>query len=1160
MGWDNPPLPWREFERRLSWGNSAREPAGHPRLVPARDEVDRDEARPPAGRPGRPSRTRRATPRPAWAELHCHSSYSFLDGASSPEQLVAEAAERGLEALAITDHDGMYGVPQFAQAAARLKQAGPRLGTVFGAELSLELPGGQGGVPDPVGRHLLVLARDPDGYRRLCQVISAAQLRGGEKGRPVYDLEELAQAHDGHWVILTGCRKGAVPAALATAGTAAGSLEAGGTVTAGTAAGGTAAAARELRALTDMFGPQNVVVELTAHGQPTDDERNDALYELATSTGTAVIATNNVHYASPADAKLAQALAAIRARRSLDEMDGWLAASGAAYLRSGAEMAHRLRRYPGVQERTIELAADCAFDFHVIAPKLPDFPVPEDHTEATWLRHLVTVRAPERYGPPQAERVEGAYAQIASELAVIVSLGFPGYFLIVHDIVQFCEQKSILCQGRGSAANSAVCYALGITSVDPVRHGLLFERFLSAGRDGPPDIDLDIEHQRREEVIQYVYDRYGRQNAAQVANVISYRPRMALRDAGRALGYEPGQMDAWAKQVGPRPYGNLQYGPGQLIPPDTGVPPAVTALAARMQRLPRHLGIHSGGMVICDRPVGEVCPVEWARMPGRTVLQWDKDDCAYAGLVKFDLLGLGMLTALRDCFELVEAHHGQRWNLHSIPQEDPGVYDMLCEADTVGVFQVESRAQMATLPRLLPRKFYDLVVEVALIRPGPIQGGSVHPYIRRKHGDELAALPHELMRPALDKTLGVPLFQEQMMQIAVDCAGFTPTEADRLRQAMSSKRAPERIDELRGLLMSGMAARGIPPEVAEDIYVKILAFSSYGFPESHAISFAYLVYASAWLKCYYPAAFTAALLRAQPMGFYSPASLISDVRRHGVEVRSVDVNASAVLATQEKKETQTFKSHNGSELPHQAAGPDPAGGRPVAGQPAIRLGLSDVRNLGADPAATIVAGQPYRDLEDFARRTRLPAPALEALATAGAFGCFGISRREALWAAGAAATIRSGQLPGTTPGLAAPLLPAMTAAEETFADLWATGTYGTHPIEHIRPDLAEQGVIGAEALRASRPGANVTVAGLVTHRQQPGTARGVVFLSLEDETGMVNIICPPAVWERHRRLAMDASALVVFGRVERLDGAVSLLAIRLRRLRVVAAARSRDFR
>jgi len=1162
MGWDNPPLSWRELERRLSWGKSASEAADHgeadadaaaraeaeadasgrsrrARLVPARDEVchddlPRDEFDHHEARRDELhcDEARRASSGLAWAELHCHSSYSFLDGASSPEQLVAEAAERGLEALAITDHDGMYGVPQFAQAAARLKQTGTRLSTVFGAELSLDLPGGQGGIPDPVGRHLLVLARDPEGYRRLCQVISAAQLRGGEKGRPIYDMAELAQAHDGHWVILTGCRKGAVPAALATADPVSGS---------------TGAAARELRALADMFDRQNVVVELTTHDLPTNDERNDALYELATSTGTAVIATNNVHYASPADAKLAQALAAIRARRSLDEMDGWLAASGAAYLRSGAEMAYRLRRYPGVQERTIELAADCAFDFHVIAPKLPEFPVPEGHTEASWLRQLVEDRAPERYGQRESERVEGAYAQIASELEVIADLGFPGYFLIVQDIVQFCERNGILCQGRGSAANSAVCYALGITSVDPVRHGLLFERFLSAGRDGPPDIDLDIEHQRREEVIQYVYDRYGRQNAAQVANVISYRPRMALRDAGRALGYEPGQMDAWAKQVGPRP-----YGPGQPIPADAGVPPAVTALAARMQRLPRHLGIHSGGMVICDRPVGEVCPVEWARMPGRTVLQWDKDDCAYAGLVKFDLLGLGMLTALRDCFDLVGAHHGQRWNLHSIPQEDPGVYDMLCEADTVGVFQVESRAQMATLPRLRPREFYDLVVEVALIRPGPIQGGSVHPYMRRRHGDEMADLPHESMRLALGKTLGVPLFQEQMMQLAIDCAFFTPTEADRLRQAMSSKRAPERIEELRERLLEGMAANGIPADVAEDIYVKILAFSSYGFPESHAISFAYLVYASAWLKCYYPAAFTAALLRAQPMGFYSPASLISDVRRHGVEVRGVDVNVSAVLAA--------LENPAGGGAARGAGQADPAGGKPVAGQPAIRLGLSDVRNLGADPAAAVVAGQPYRDLEDFARRTRLPAPALEALATAGAFGCFGISRREALWAAGAAATIRSGQLPGTTPGLAAPPLPAMTAAEETFADLWATGTYGTHPIEHIRAGLAEQGVIGASDLRTARPGSNVTVAGLVTHRQQPGTARGVVFLSLEDETGMANVICPPAVWERHRRLALDASALVVFGRVERLDGAASLLAARLRRLRVVAAARSRDFR
>jgi error-prone DNA polymerase len=1122
MGWDNPPLPWRELERRLSWGGKSGE--GGSGDGGNDNGSDGGQARPVTRLPTRaPEPTGRDKPGGAWAELHCHSSYSFLDGASSPEDLVTEAAQRGLQALAITDHDGMYGVPQFAQAATRLReQAGIELGTVFGAELSLDLPGGQNGVPDPVGRHLLVLARDPEGYRRLCRVISAAQLRGGEKGRPVYSETELAQAHDGHWVILTGCRKGAVPAALA--------------------AGGPEPAKRELQRLAGQFGHQNLAVELTSHDQPDDDERNDALYELAHTTGTAVIATGNVHYASPRDARLAQVLAAVRARRSLDEMDGWLAASGAAYLRSGAEMARRLRRYPGVFERTTGLAAECAFDFHVIAPKLPDFPVPENYTEASWLRHLVRDQAPRRYGRPGSERVEGAYAQIERELDVIVHLGFPGYFLIVHDIVQFCERSGILCQGRGSAANSAVCYALGITNVDPVRHGLLFERFLSAGRDGPPDIDLDIEHRRREEAIQYVYDRYGRENAAQVANVISYRPRMALRDAGRALGYAPQQQDGWARQVGPR-----QYGPGQPLPPDAGVPDSVLRIAGRMQRLPRHLGIHSGGMVICDQPVGEVCPVEWARMPGRSVLQWDKDDCAYAGLVKFDLLGLGMLTALRDCLELVEKHHGQRWSLHSIPQEDPGVYDMLCEADTVGVFQVESRAQMATLPRLRPRKFYDLVVEVALIRPGPIQGGSVHPYMRRRHGDELADLPHDSMHAALGKTLGVPLFQEQMMQIAIDCASFTPTEADQLRQAMSSKRAPERIEELRARLLDGMAANGIPPEVAEDIYVKILAFSSYGFPESHAISFAYLVYASAWLKCYYPAAFTAALLRAQPMGFYAPASLISDVRRHGVEVRGVDVNASDVLATLEPKPTWSLN-----------AAPPPV--HSPQRQPAIRVGLAEVRNLGEQAAAAVVAGQPYRDLEDFARRTRLPVSALEALATAGAFGCFGVGRREALWAAGAAATIRPGQLAGTTPGLAAPPLPAMTAAEETFADLWATGTYGTHPVEHIRDSLTEHGVIGAAELRTARPGANVTIAGLVTHRQQPGTARGVVFLSLEDETGMANIICPPAVWERHRRLAMEANALVVFGRVERLDGAASLLAIRLRRLRVIAAARSRDFR
>jgi error-prone DNA polymerase len=1073
----------------------------------------------PAGeRPDRPAPRRiPATAVVPWAELHCHSSYSFLDGAATPSELVAEAARLGLEVLALTDHDGMYGIPQFAQAAARLRAGGVALGTVFGAELSTGLSAGQNGVPDPEGRHLLVLARDPEGYARLCAVISAAQLAGGQKGRPVYDTGALAGAHDGHWVVLTGCRKGPVPAALA--------------------AGGPDAAWRELTKLTEMFGHENVMVELNCRRDPADDERNDVLARLAALADVGVVAAGNVHFAAPAQARLGQALAAIRARRSLAEMDGWLPAAGTAYLRSGAEMAVLLRRYPGVLERTVALGRQCAFDFSVIAPKLPDFTVPAGYTEAGWLRELVARKAPARYGPPGAERVPGAYEQIARELDVIERLDFPGYFLIVHDIIEFCENQSILCQGRGSAANSAVCFAIGITSVDPVSHHLLFERFLSEGRDGPPDIDLDIEHRRREEVIQYVYGTYGRDRAAQVANVITYRPRMALRDAGRALGFTPAQSDAWVRQIGPGP-----AEAGEALEPGDpdGAPAAVVELATQMQRLPRHLGIHSGGMVICDRPVGEVCPVEWARMPGRTVLQWDKDDCAYAGLVKFDLLGLGMLAALHDCFDLIATHHGEYWKMATIPQEDPAVYQMLAEADTVGVFQVESRAQMATLPRLRPGKFYDLVIEVALIRPGPIQGGSVHPYLRRHDGLEEAAMPHELMRPALEKTLGVPLFQEQMMQLAIDCAGFSPNEADRLRQAMSAKRAPERIEELRQRLLDGMAERGIDAAVAQDIYEKILAFSSYGFPESHAISFAYLVYASAWLKRYFPAAFTTALLRNQPMGFYAPHSLINDARRHGVTVLGVDVNASEALATLEPP------------------GPGQEG-------PVIRPGLSSVRNLGRIAADQVAAGRPYRDLEDFAARTQLPAAALEALATAGAFGCFGLSRRAALWAAGAAATVREGQLPGTTTGLDAPPLPAMTPAEETLADLWATSTYGTHPLAHIRASLQARQVLTVAAARSVPDGSDVAVAGLVTHRQRPPTARGVVFISLEDETGMLNVICPPQVWDRHRRIATVAPALVIQGRIERTRGAVNLVAAALHPLRTLSSftgstVPSRDFR
>ncbi|HWC39099.1 MAG TPA: error-prone DNA polymerase, partial [Acidimicrobiales bacterium] len=787
MGWRNPPMPWSELERRLSDGR----PPNRPDHADGGDSPAWSRKRQPYRPPSPAGRHRDA--RVPYAELHCHSNFSFLDGASHPEELVEEADRLGLEALALTDHDGMYGVVRFAEAAGAVG-----VPAVFGAELTLDLarpvarvgrrpkgrrPGPAGtlghrqAAADPVGHHLVVLARDPEGYARLCRVLSEAHLAGGEKGQPVVSLATLAEAHGGHWAVLTGCRKGEVPTAMVEAGPA--------------------AAARALGRLTDAFGRRNVAVELWDHGDPLDTARNDALAHLALAHGVDLVATNNVHYATPARRALATALAAVRARRSLDEIDGWLPAAAGAHLRSGREQARRFARYPGVVERAAELGRECAFDLRLVAPRLPDFPVPPGHSEMSWLAELTERGATRRYGPRGAERVPGAYAQLDRELAVIERLGFPGYFLVVWDIVDFCRENNILCQGRGSAANSAVCYALGITNADAVSLGLLFERFLSPERDGPPDIDIDIESDRREEAIQHVYERYGRHNAAQVANVITYRARSAVRDMGKALGHASGQLDAWSKQI--ERWGPLAATAGAVGPdgrPAHDIPPPVIGLAAQVENFPRHLGIHSGGMVICDRPVVEVCPVEWARMEGRSVLQWDKDDCAAVGLVKFDLLGLGMLNAIHRAIDLIRDHHGVEVDLAELPQEE-AVYDMLCRADSVGVFQVESRAQMATLPRLKPRHFYDLVVEVALIRPGPIQGGSVHPYIRRRNGREPVTYLHPLLEPSLEKTLGVPLFQEQLMQMAIDVAGFSPAESDQLRQAMGSKRSGERMERLR---------------------------------------------------------------------------------------------------------------------------------------------------------------------------------------------------------------------------------------------------------------------------------------------------------------------------------------------------------------------------
>src|SRR3954447_10583647 len=608
MGFNNPSMPWWELERRLSDRPSSRkrQPYKPPELPPL------------------PERQRRRGSVP-YAELHCHSNFSFLDGASHPEELVEEAARLGLEALAVTDHDGLYGIVRFAEAA---RAVGLR--TIFGAELTLDLLCPQVGEPYPHGNHLLVLARDPIGYARLSRVIAEAHLAGGEKNRPTTSLAQLANAHDGHWQILTGCRKGAVVRALHDHGPA--------------------AAARELQRLVDAFGRDRVAVELWDHGDPLDSARNDVLVRLAVQEGVDVVATNNVHYATPGRHPLATALAAVRRRGSLDEVDGWLPPAATLHLRSGAEQARRFARYPGVVERAAELGLECAFDLSLVAPNLPPFPCPPGMDEMAYLRLLTEEGATHRYGPREAERVPGAWRQIAHELRVIDELGFPGYFLVVWDIVEFCRRSNILCQGRGSAANSAVCFALGITNADAVTLGLLFERFLSPERDGPPDIDVDIESDRREEVIQYVYSRYGRQNAAQVANVITYRPRSAVRDMAKAFGFATGQQDAWSKQVD-------GWGPLSATL-NHDIPEQVMELAYEVQHFPRHLGIHSGGMVICDRPVIEVCPVEWGRMEDRSVLQWDKDDCAAAGLVKFDLLGLGMLSVLHYTVDHVRSFHG----------------------------------------------------------------------------------------------------------------------------------------------------------------------------------------------------------------------------------------------------------------------------------------------------------------------------------------------------------------------------------------------------------------------------------------------------------------------------------------------------------------------
>ena len=1129
MGWHNPPIAWSEHERRLRGDPGALRPVSsgseqllspQPPLAVGEDTTD-------------------------YAELHLHTSFSFLDGVSAPGKLVERGKQLGLKGLAITDHNGMYGAVRFAEAAASLDMP-----TVFGAEISLADNQARTEVPDPSGQHLLVLARGEQGYHRLCSALTEAHLATPEKGTLQCDLETLADMGRDHWMILTGCRKGGVRSELPHTRMPSQKEQ--------------ARSEEQLERLVDLFGADNVVVELYDHGHPLDTAHNDFLATLAMKHRLAVVATGMVHYATPEEADLAQAMAAVRARSSLDSLHNWLPASPAAYLRSGAQQAKRFKAFPGAVPRSAEIAAQLSFSLKKVTPGLPSSISPEGHTPMSYLRSLISEAVPRRY-PQASPAIE---KRIAAELDLIEKKDFAGYFLIVHDIVRFARGRGILCQGRGSAANSAVCFLLDITAVDSIYYNLPFERFLSALRDEEPDIDVDFESRRREEVIQYVYERYGRRQAAQVATVIEYRGKSSIRDMARALGFSAGQQDSFSRQI--ERSGALKDTDSHTIPDN------VTTLALRALTLPRHLGIHSGGMVLTDRPVSEVVPIEHARMADRTVLQWDKDDCEWMGLVKFDLLGLGILEAIRDTFDLVEEHLGESFELATLPRDEAGVYDMLCRADSIGVFQVESRAQMALLPRLQPRRFYDLAIQIAMIRPGPIQGGAVHPFVRRKAGLEPVEYPHPALEECLKRTLGVPIFQEQLMQIAMAVGGCSGEDADLLRRAMGSKRGLERIESLRETLYTGMAKSGLDTATSDRIYTMIQAFANFGFAESHSLSFALLVYASAWLKLHYPAVFLTGLLRAQPMGFYSGASLVSDAERHGVEIRRASVQYSLSEASVEAVGGDSATPgglDNCLRYDQPAPSPDfdPHGEDPTTTHRrdsalAVRWGLASVRGVGAETAKRIVterlSGGLYADPTDLARRVGLSARHLESLASAGALDDCGISRREGIWAAGHLATEHPQYLPHTTTALVLPLFDDMTPHEVMMADRIFTGASpGDHPVRYVRQWLRNSGVSTVADMLTHEPGRRVWVAGMVTHRQRPSTAMGVTFLNVEDETGLVNVICGVGLWKRYRLVLRDSGALIVRGLLERSpEGVISVVADAIEKLELQVPTAARNFR
>jgi len=1019
-------------------------------------------------------------------ELHAQSAFSFLEGAEHPEAFAAEAARLGMPAVALVDRDGVYG-------AARLTRAATNAGVkpIVGSEITLA-----------DGSRLPLLVEDREGYQHLCRLITRMKL-GAPKGAATIALDDLEPYATG-LVCLTGGAHGPLARRLA--------------------AGDDDGARRVLDQLAGIFGRSSCFVEVQRHFLREQEEILQALVTLARAVQVPLVASNQPLFARPEGRPLADVFTCIREKTDLDRAGRRLLANGERSLKGGAEMTELFRDLPDALANTGELALRLAFTLKDLGYRFPEFPLPPGQTPLGHLRELTERGVRARYGMgPLAAR---ARRQVMHELDLIGRLDLAGFFLIVWDVVEHCRTHDILVQGRGSAANSAVCYALGITAVDPVGMELLFERFLSEARGEWPDIDLDLPSgDRREAVIQHVYQRYGRLGAGMTANVITYRGRSAAREVGQALGLPRDMRDRLAQLVGNWGYQD----PEELLTkhlPEAGCDPTAprirrfATLWTRIQDLPRHLGQHSGGMVIAAGRLDDVVPLEPATMPGRVVVQWDKDDCAGLGIVKVDLLGLGMMSVLQDSLTLVR-ETGSSVDLAQLPPDDPAVYRSLQEADTIGVFQVESRAQMATLPRVRPERFYDLVVQVAIIRPGPIVGDMVHPYIRRRRGREPVTYPHPSLEPILRRTLGVPLFQEQLLRMAMVTAGFTATEAEELRRAFGFKRSERLMAEVETKLRAGMARQGIHGAAAEEIVHAITAFALYGFPESHASSFALLAYASAYLRVHHPAAFYAALLNNQPMGFYHPATIVKDAQRHGLRVRPIDVTCSRWLCTVES----------------------------VGGTgPAMRLGLRYVRGLRERAARALLQARderPFGSIHDLARRAHLERDELETLAAIGALAPLGGTRRANLWTA---AVSHPGPLFADPPREPSPLS-EMTDVERLAADYAGTSvTLGRHPMALRRAALGRRGVLSARALAGVEDGVRVQVAGSVIVRQRPGTAKGFVFLSLEDETGIANVIVTPPIFARHRLALVAEPYLLVEGIAQRQDGVISVRAARVRGL------------